>query len=75
MEGKMESLKSIEKPMLLLSGTKSQTFLLQSIRDVKGVLPQAKHVEFTGLDHSGAWNASRGGSPAVVAEALREFFA
>ncbi len=74
MDGKMETLASITKPMLLLSGTKSPAFLQQSIRSLKGILPQAHHIEFDGLGHSGSWNASRGGCPRVVAKALLEFF-
>lgn len=72
--GKLASLASIEKPVLLLSGTKSQQFLLQAIEDLKNVFLDARHVELKGLDHSGSWNASRGGRPALVAEALRDFF-
>jgi hypothetical protein len=49
--------------------------LLQSIEDLKKVLPKVQHVELEGLDHSGSWNASRGGSPGVVAQALKDFFA
>ena len=75
MDGKMESFASIEKPMLLLSGTRSPAFLRQSIRKLQGILPQARHVEFDSLGHSGSWNASRGGHPTVVAAALRDFFA
>lgn len=75
MDGKMETFASIEKPMLLVSGTKSPAYLRQSIRKLDGILPQARHIEFDGLDHSGSWNASRGGRPGVVAAALREFFA
>lgn len=75
MDGKMETFVSINKPMLLLSGTKSPAFLRQSIRKLQGILPQVQLIEFDGLGHSGSWNASRGGCPRVVAEALREFFA
>lgn len=74
MDGKMETLASITKPMLLLSGTKSPAFLRQSIGKLKGILSQAQHIEFDGLGHSGSWNASRGGCPRVVAKALLEFF-
>ena len=75
MDGKMESFASITKPMLLLSGTKSPAFLRQSVRKLKGVVSQGQHIEFDGLGHFGSWNASRGGCPRAVANALREFFA
>lgn len=75
MDGKMGTFASIEKPMLLLSGTKSAAYLRQSIRKLAGILPEARHVEFDGLNHVGSWNVSLGGRPGVVAAALREFFA
>ena len=75
MDEKMETFAAIEKPILLLSGTKSPAFLRQSIRKLKGVLPQTQHIEFDGLGHSGPWNKGRGGRPELVAGALREFFA
>ena len=71
MDGKMETMASITKPMLLLSGTKSPAFLQQSIWSLKGILPQAQHIELDGLGHSGSWN---GGRPSVVAKVLLEFF-
>ena len=75
MDGKMETFASTEKPMLLVSGTKSPAFLRQSIRNLEAMLPEARHVEFEGLGHSGPWNQSRGGRPGVVAAVLQEFFA
>ena len=75
MDGKMEAFASIENPILLVSGTKSPAYLRQSIRKLKGILPQAQHIELNGLDHGGPWNASRGGRPGIVAATLREFFA
>lgn len=75
MDEKMATFASVQQPMLLLSGKKSPVFLRQSIRKLESVLPQARHIEFDGLDHGSSWNASRGGHPEVVAAALREFFA
>ncbi|WP_430781550.1 alpha/beta fold hydrolase [Actinoplanes sp. G11-F43] len=72
MDGRMPSLASVGKPVLLLSGTGSPAFLRAAIRDLVRVLPRAEHIEFTGLDHSGPWNAGR---PEIVAAALRHFFA
>jgi len=74
MDGTMATFASLDKPMLLLSGTDSPDFLRQSIRTLEGVLPQARHIEFEGLSHSGPWNRSRGGRPATVAVALSGFF-
>jgi len=74
MDGKIQTLATIEQPVLLLSGTRSPAFLRQSVRTLEGVLPRAERVELEGLSHSGPWNASRGGRPALVAEALSRFF-
>ena len=73
MDGKMATFASLDKPILLLSGTDSPEFLRRSIRTLEGVLPQARHLEFEGLNHSGPWNRSRGGRPAIVAAALQNF--
>lgn len=75
MDGKMATFAAIDKPMLLLSGTKSPAFLRRSIRQLVDILPQARHIEFEGLDHAGPWNTTVGGHPETVASALREFFA
>jgi len=74
MQGKIERMASIDKPVLLLSGTKSPAYLRQSVRSLARIIPGSKHIEFSGLDHSGAWNVSRGGHPETVAAALRDFF-
>jgi len=74
MDGTMATFASLDKPMLLLSGTDSPDFLRQSIRTLAGVLPRARHLEFEGLSHSGPWNRSRGGRPAIVAAALQNFY-
>ncbi|GAA2698157.1 alpha/beta fold hydrolase [Actinoplanes palleronii] len=71
LDAEMASFGSIDKPVLLLSGTKSPRFLRQAIGDLAGVLPQATPVEFAGLGHAGAWNTGR---PELVAGALRDFF-
>ena len=74
MNGRMEDLRSLAKPMLLLSGNKSPNYLRLAVRAVTAMLGQARHVEFAGLDHSGPWNRDRGGHPKKVAEALQSFF-
>lgn len=73
-DGKIDSYTTLDKPMLLLSGTKSPAFLRASIRALQNLLPQAQHIELKGLSHSGPWNPSRGGQPDVVADALSTFF-
>lgn len=75
MDQKMATPGSIDKPMLLLSGTKSPAFLRQAIRDLAGILPQARHIEFDGLDHSGPWNTGPRSRPKLIAAALTDFFA
>ena len=75
LDAKMATFGSVDKPIQLLSGTKSPTFLQQAIRDLAGVLPQSTHITFDGLDHAGSWNAERGSGPELVAAALRDFFA
>lgn len=74
MDGKMPLMREISKPMLVLSGTKSPAYLQQAAAELQNILSDARHAEFTGLDHSGSWNQARGGNPATVAEALKEFF-
>ena len=74
MDGKIDTFRSIKIPILLLSGTKSPTFLRQSTQKLKEVLPRAYHTELNGLGHSGPWNTGRGGSPEVVAAVLQNFF-
>jgi len=75
MQGKMATMANIDKPMLLLSGTKSPGYLRHSVRSLERVIPHSRHIELEGLDHSGAWNIARGGHPETVATALLEFFA
>ena len=75
MDGRMDVFRALEKPVLLLSGTRSPAFLRQAVRDLRDVLPRAEHLEFDGLSHSGPWNRSRGGRPEPIARALRDFFA
>ena len=75
MDGKIQTFASIHQPVLLISGTKSPPFLRQAVRQLQRLLPDAHLIQLTGLGHDGPWNTSRGGHPAVVAAALREFFA
>lgn len=74
MNGRMENLRNLISPLLLLSGDKSPAYLRQAVRAVTVMLGDARYVELAGLNHSGAWNRERSGHPTIVAEALRTFF-
>jgi hypothetical protein len=37
-------------------------------------LPNARRIEFEGLDHSAPWNTDLGGDPEPIAQALVAFF-
>jgi pimeloyl-ACP methyl ester carboxylesterase len=65
---------TLDKPILLLGGDRSPKYLREALIDLEGILPNAEIIEFKGLDHSGPWNADRGGQPELVASALRNFF-
>lgn len=71
----MAAFAAVDKPLLLLSGSRSPAFLRLGVRELAAIAPSARHIEFDGLDHSGPWNAANGGHPEIVAAALREFFA
>lgn len=75
----LESFRSLQIEVLLLGGSKSAAFQKASLDGLEKVLPHVTRVKFPGLDHAGAWNYDRqrnpGGQPALVAQALRRFFA
>lgn len=71
MDGRIESFTSIERPVLLLSGTASPAFLQTAIRTLCRIIPAVHHIEFDALGHDGPWNS---GDPARVAAALGTFF-
>lgn len=60
--------------VLLLGGSRSPRYLLAALDALERILPNARRVDFPGLDHSAPWNEDRGGSPRTVARALRAFF-
>lgn len=62
---------SIDRPVLLLSGTASPMILRTAIRDLAGIIPDSQHIEFDGLGHDGPWN---GGGPTELGAVLRAFF-
>ena len=70
-DGDLQMFSSITIPALLLSGTRSPAFLRDAVRALLDVLPDVRHVEFTGLGHDGPWND---GDPTRVARALGTFF-
>ena len=72
MNGRIETLKDITVPVLLMSGTASPPFLRQSVRTLLGVIPNARHVVFDALGHDGPWN---NGDPGQVGKTLGAFFA
>lgn len=74
MDGRIARFRSVGKDVLLLGGTESPEYLKAALGALHTMLPKADRVEFEGLDHSGAWNADRGGHPEIVAAALRRFF-
>lgn len=68
-DGRAAMYGAVNKPVLLISGTKSPRFLRQAIRMLHDAIPGSTHVELDGLGHDGPWNT---GSPSAVAEAIRE---
>jgi pimeloyl-ACP methyl ester carboxylesterase len=74
MDGQIETLRALHRPVLLLTGTKSQAFLREAIDRLQSVLLNEQRVDLDGLTHSGPWNKNRGGNPALVAQALETFF-
>ncbi len=73
-EGTLDSFKAIRAELLLLGGSKSPTYLKVALDALAKLFPQAKRIEFPGLDHGASGNSDRGGKPEQVAEALRQFF-
>jgi len=74
MSERLDDLKGIRKDVLLLGGSKSAAYLRASVEALALLLPEARRVEFAGLDHGATGNANRHGQPALVAEELRRFF-
>jgi pimeloyl-ACP methyl ester carboxylesterase len=75
MSGKHRGFEAIRAEVLLLGGSKSPAYLKAALDSLDKVLPQARRVEFPGLDHAASWNTDIGGRPDAVAEQLRRFFA
>jgi pimeloyl-ACP methyl ester carboxylesterase len=74
-EGALESFKAIHAEILLLGGSKSPTYFKVALDALEHVLPNARRIEFSGLNHGASGNKNRGGKPDRVARELRRFFA
>lgn len=79
MSGQLERFRTVRAEVLLMGGSKGLPFLKPTLNALEITLPHVvERVEFPGLEHGGANNASptnRGSNPALVAQALRQFFA
>jgi len=78
MAEKLENFKAMHSEVLLLGGDKSPAWLKIALDALAKTLPDAKRIEFPGLDHGGSSdisNTNRFGQPEVVAPELRRFFA
>ncbi|HEV2412207.1 MAG TPA: alpha/beta hydrolase [Candidatus Saccharimonadales bacterium] len=75
---KIQFYKSINRPVLLLGGSRSPAYLKAGLNKLKRIIPKAEYVELIGSDHASSWNYDRrrnpNGNPRLVAEKLREFF-
>ncbi len=79
MNERIESFSSINKPVLLVGGSKSPAYLKAGLSKLEHIMPDTQHVELAGLDHGSSWNYDKqrnpNGNPKQVAEILRDFFA
>jgi pimeloyl-ACP methyl ester carboxylesterase len=74
MDGKLESFTAIrDTKVLLLSGTASREYLIQSCDELEKVIPGVEHVRLQGLDHLAACNKEFDGNPDMVATVLGKF--
>ena len=74
MDRKAHGTAALDKPILLLGGYRSPKYLKEALLDLDRILPRADIIPFKGIDHSGPWNADRGGRPEPIALALQDFF-
>ncbi len=70
-EGTLENFKAVQAGVLLMEGSKSPSFLKDTIDALCKVLPHAKRRELFGLDHAAPTNS---GKPERVARELQRFF-
>ena len=62
-------------PTLLMGGTKSPQYLKEGLSKMFSTLPNARLIEFRGLDHLSSGNRDIGAKPETVATALAAWFA
>jgi pimeloyl-ACP methyl ester carboxylesterase len=67
------SYKTVNKPILLLGGSKSPKYLKEALSSLEKTLPNVRRTEFEGLDHNAPWNTDKLGSPEIVAKAIIAF--
>ena len=70
-EERFQNMKDLNAKVLLLGGSKSQTYLKAALDGLSSALPQAKCIRFPGLGHIAADNDEK---PELVAQELRQFF-
>jgi pimeloyl-ACP methyl ester carboxylesterase len=70
--GPFERFSKLTTETLLINGSKSPRYLKMIIYKLKKILPNARHIELKGLDHTAADN---GGKPEIVVAVLKNFFA
>jgi len=71
MQGMLENFKEVNAEVLLIGGSKSPSFLKNTLDALEKVLPNVKRVELQGLSHSGPLVT---GNPKRVAQELKHFF-
>jgi pimeloyl-ACP methyl ester carboxylesterase len=69
----IDSYKNINKPILLLGGSKSPKYLKAALTALEQTISSAIRTEFIGLDHNAPWNIDEGGSPQIVANEIIKF--
>ena len=78
MAEQVERFRALHVETLLLGGSKSPAYLKQALDALEHAIPQAKRVEFPGLDHGGSSDLgpmNRNGDPRRVTQELARFFA
>jgi hypothetical protein len=70
-QGKLNEFKSLNTPVLLLGGSKSQKYLKDSLTALVYIVPNVQRIELQGLGHTSANNDEQ---PGPIAEELRRFF-
>ena len=77
MTGSADRFSTIKADVLLMSGTKGLPYLKPELDRLQAALPQARRVDFAGLDHGAPADRSQlneGGKPEAVTAVIREFF-